>query len=77
MVMDFLAQVGTTIQGRGPDGGPMYLETNLERFIAEPFNAASAAMFLLIVAYWLVRLRGQYRRHLFVCFAHEEVRGGG
>ena len=64
--MNFIAQLGHTLRGRGPDGGPMYLETNLDRFIAEPFNAVSAALFLLIVVYWLVRLRGQYRTHLFI-----------
>jgi len=64
--MEFLVQLGQTLRGRWPDGGPIYLETNLDRLIAEPFNAASAMLFLLIVAYWLVRLRGQYRKHLFI-----------
>jgi len=49
-----------------PDGGPWYVETNLDRVIAEPCNAASALLFVVVGVYWLVRLQGQYRRHLFL-----------
>jgi len=48
------------------DGGPTYTETHLDRFIVEPWNAASCLSFILIVAYWVVRLRGQYRQYLFL-----------
>lgn len=51
---------------RTPDGGPIYAETNLDAFVAEPFNALSALLFLVIAAYWLVRLRGRYRQYAFL-----------
>jgi hemolysin III len=48
------------------DGGQRYTETDLSHLIVEPWNGASAALFLLIVGYWAFKLRGQYRRHLFL-----------
>lgn len=51
---------------RGPDGGPIYAETDLEALVAEPFNAASAVLFLLIAGYWLVRIRGRFRQQWFL-----------
>jgi hemolysin III len=51
---------------RPPDGGPIYVETDLQRLIAEPFNALSALLFIVIVIYWLIRLRGRYRRYAFL-----------
>lgn len=50
----------------GPDGGPIYTETNLEAFVAEPFNAVTAFFFLMIAVYWLFKLRKTYRVHLFL-----------
>ncbi len=61
----------------GPDGGPIYVETNLEHLIAEPFNAVSAALFLGIVAYWFYRIRGQYSRHLFLTITLPVLLMGG
>jgi len=34
--------------------------------VAEPWNAATAFLFVLIVVYWLVRLRGRLIRHPFL-----------
>ena len=34
-----------------PDGGPLYRETNLNAFIAEPWNAGSSVVFILIAFY--------------------------
>jgi hemolysin III len=51
---------------KSPDGGPIYVETDLDRWIAEPVNTLTAAVFLAIALYWLWRLRGQYRRRLFL-----------
>ncbi|MEZ4750232.1 MAG: hypothetical protein R3B54_06295 [Bdellovibrionota bacterium] len=45
----------------GPDGGPMYMETDLSRLVAEPFNGITAAFFLFLAIFWLYRLRGRYR----------------
>lgn len=49
-----------------PDGGVVYAETNLHQVIAEPFNAASAFVFLVIALYWVIRLKTNYRSHLFL-----------
>ncbi len=48
------------------DGGQAYTETDLTQVIAEPWNGASAAFFLVIVIYWGLKLRGKYRQHLFM-----------
>ncbi|MCC5943881.1 MAG: hypothetical protein JJT94_03030 [Bernardetiaceae bacterium] len=50
------------------DSGPIYAETDTSRFIVEPFNALSAVFFILIVIYWLWRLRGEYRRYAFMTY---------
>jgi len=47
-----------------PDYGPIYAETNWGAFVKEPFNAMSAALYVGLAVYWLVRLhprRDQYR----------------
>jgi len=48
------------------DGGQPYTETNLENLIAEPWNGASAVLFIFIVAYWYTQIRGRYREHPFI-----------
>jgi hypothetical protein len=54
------------------DRGPRYTETPADPYapdsplIAEPFNAATAALFVVIAAAWLVRLRGRYARYPFL-----------
>jgi len=62
---------------RGPDGGPTYTETDLGRWIAEPWNAASCLLFLILAVVWAVRLRGQYRRHAFLAACLPLVVVGG
>jgi hypothetical protein len=61
-----LAQAG---RSRGPDGGPVYVETDLSAWLVEPWNAATAALFLGLVVYWAWRLRGRYRQYLFLTAA--------
>jgi len=53
-------------QPRAGDGGPIYYETSFDRLIAEPWNAASAAIFLVLVVMWAVRLRGRHGRFAFL-----------
>ncbi|MDX2286617.1 MAG: hypothetical protein NW241_20795 [Bacteroidia bacterium] len=65
------------LQTRLRDNGPVYAETDLSRVIVEPFNGLSAALFLLIVAYWALRLRGAWRRHLFMAAALPVLAIGG
>ncbi len=59
-------------QVRPTDGGPVYTETKLyfdslsQAPIVEPWNAASALVFVLLVIYWGVRLRGRYSKYPFL-----------
>lgn len=62
---------------RLPDGGPLYVETNLARAIVEPFNALTAFLFVLLVAIWLWRLRGRYHQHLFLLLCLPVLLVGG
>ncbi|HEV3146488.1 MAG TPA: hypothetical protein VGZ47_21555 [Gemmataceae bacterium] len=56
------------------DRGPIYTETLYHHaayeannwHVVEPCNAITASVFIFIVGFWLIRLRGQYRRHPFV-----------
>jgi hemolysin III len=59
------------------DGGPLYAETDLSRIIAEPCNALSALAFLVLVAVWMVRLRGRYRQHPFLTGCLPLLAAGG
>ncbi len=47
------------------DGGPIYAKTNLEQVIVEPLNAASACLFVGIVACWIFTLQGKWKSHPF------------
>jgi hypothetical protein len=62
---------------RLPDNGPRYAETDLTRFIREPFNAVTALAFVAIVVVWLVRLRGRYRQHPFLMTCLPILLAGG
>jgi hypothetical protein len=53
------------------DGGPRYVETppDIEHFtgwVAEPWNTASAALFIIIPLVWAWLLRGRYRQHPYL-----------
>src|SRR5262249_1785758 len=50
------------------DGGPKSRETDLsrDRWIVEPWNAATASLFILISLFWAWKLRGRYRQFLFL-----------
>lgn len=56
------------------DGGPIYTETlnhlhsNSGSWLVEPYNAASAALFVLIAVIWLYRLRGQFSQQKFLLY---------
>ncbi len=62
---------------RLPDGGPKYFETNLDHVIAEPWNAASAFLFLIIVAWWYMKLKGRFRRYKLLSIAVPILAIGG
>jgi hypothetical protein len=67
-VRDLLIQATVRL----PDHGPVYLETRkyvaegAARLIVEPWNTVSCLLFLALAVFWLVRLRGQYRRYAFL-----------
>jgi hypothetical protein len=54
------------------DRGPRYTETPTDpyapdaRFPAEPWNAVTASLFVVIVVAWVVRLRGRYHAYPFL-----------
>ena len=56
------------------DGGPIYTETihylhnHSTHWLVEPYNAASAVLFLIVAAIWLWRLRGQFSQHKFLLY---------
>lgn len=51
------------------DGGPIYTETQLDRFIVEPLNASSNVLFLIIAVFWALRVyrEPQPNRFLGAC----------
>jgi len=59
---------------RGVDAGPFYVETPVEiqrletypGWVAEPWNTVTGFFFVLIVVYWVWRLRGHYRQYPFL-----------
>jgi hypothetical protein len=70
------------VHQRLPDGGPGYVETppdlaNYPGPVAEPWNTASAALFVLIAAAWLVALRGRYRERPFLTICLPILLAGG
>lgn len=52
-----------------PDGGLWYTETNPANLIVEPFNAASAVLFIGIAVWWLFQLRGKFVERTFLYIA--------
>jgi hypothetical protein len=48
------------------DGGLWYTETNPSQFIVEPFNAASALIFIFIASWWLRKLNGKFEERSFL-----------
>jgi hemolysin III len=65
-MLTFFASLKPALDTLVRDGGPIYRETNLSHFIAEPWNAVSSLTFLVPVFYWLYKLRGRYRRFSFL-----------
>lgn len=62
---------------RLPDGGPVYSETNLSQFIVEPWNTASAIVFVLIVIYWIYKLKKSKKRNSFLQYGTPILGIGG
>lgn len=49
-----------------PDGGPLYAETNIHSWIAEPYNALSSLAYLFPAFFWIIRLKGNYKNFSFL-----------
>lgn len=49
-----------------PDGGLWYTETDPSHTIVEPFNAASAIVFIFIASWWIYKLRGKIEERSFL-----------
>ncbi len=67
---------------RLPDGGPTYVETpadlaNFDGIVAEPWNTASAALFVVIPLVWAWVLRGRYRQRPFLTICLPILAAGG
>ncbi|HWO11725.1 MAG TPA: hypothetical protein VNN80_19660 [Polyangiaceae bacterium] len=59
------------------DGGPIYTETGSPGMVAEPFNAASALLYLALGVYWGLRLRRRGQTHGLLRFAVPVLTLGG
>ncbi|MBN2681758.1 MAG: hypothetical protein JXR58_04570 [Bacteroidales bacterium] len=57
-----------THMDRMSDGGPIYHETDLSHFIAEPWNAFSSLVIALPAIYFLWKLKGNYKLYSFVIY---------
>jgi len=51
------------------DGGPIYFESDFSAFIAEPWNMASALVFVLIAGYWIYKSAPIKKQTPFVFYA--------
>ncbi len=59
------------------DGGPVYTETDLSQTVVEPWNAVSAFLFVIIVIYWVFKLKGKFRQHKFLTYVISLLAIGG
>lgn len=60
-----------------PDGGMHYTETNMEHLFPEPFNAVTAVLFLLIAIFWTVKIKGNFKQHVFLTYCLALLYVGG
>jgi hemolysin III len=72
-----LAAATANQPGRLADGGPIYLETDLTQTIVEPFNTATAVLFVLLAGMWAIALRGRFRQRPFLTFCLPILLVGG
>ena len=73
----------TAIDGTLRDGGPPYAETPTDPyaldapFPAEPWNALTAALFVVVAVLWVLRLRGRHREYPFLSCCLPILLAGG
>ena len=51
------------------DRGPIYLETLMGRFPVEPWNTFSNLLFLALIVFWFLRVRGHVPDHRFIAYS--------
>lgn len=68
---------GEILSRRLPDGGPLYRETDLSQWIAEPWNAISSMAFILAAIWFYFKVRHDMRRHWFLALAVPVMLVGG
>ncbi|MCF8350675.1 MAG: ceramidase [Bacteroidales bacterium] len=51
---------------RGPDGGPIYTETNFEHLIAEPLNMVPSLLAMIRAIYFLFKIRKEISSYRFL-----------
>lgn len=56
----------TTMTQIPTDGGPVYAETNLAAYIAEPWNALSSLAIVFPAVYWAIKLKGKVKLFPFI-----------
>lgn len=59
------------------DGGPIYAETDLSKWIAEPWNAFSSLALVVPALYWMIRLRFDWKNYSFIYFSIPLLVTGG
>jgi hypothetical protein len=52
-----------------PDGGMLYAETDMHYLFPEPLNLVTSCFFIAIAIYWTVKLRGEWKQHIFLTCA--------
>jgi len=48
------------------DGGPYYNEFHAQEFIKEPWNAFSSLLFFIPIVFWLIKLKGEYKKNYII-----------
>lgn len=59
------------------DGGPVYAETDMSGWIAEPWNAISSLALVIPAIYWAIRLRKNWRKYAFIYYSVPLLIAGG
>jgi hemolysin III len=77
MIHTSLSEANEWFNGRLQDGGPIYMETNPEQFIVEPWNAFSSLLMLVPAFIWFWKIRKELSHYRFLLFAILMVALGG
>ena len=60
-----------------PDGGSRYAETNLKKFVVEPWNAISSLFLLLPAIFWSIKIRRNIAENYFIFYCIPFLLMGG